>query len=140
MLGNSSYRMGEVASRKAGNGYSGPIREFYSGGRVTARFPTRHMYRRILQGPSKYDLSTSLFRPSTTIPHSDELNSVEFTLEGGKVLRVKLSSVQRYDGSGDSWIFTGHSQEGDIKGYYSTKTRTGTVPLESQLGTAPGGA
>jgi hypothetical protein len=85
----------------------------------------------IVAGPSKFDLMLALF--DGTIEHH---RCVEFEFNTTPRMTVKtkflVSSVQREDGSGESWNFEGSLSYDNfctlknVRGYYSTKTRTGT--------------
>lgn len=82
----------------------------------------------ILNGPSKFDLMIALM--------DTHRRSVEFEIQIKKNwLKVSISMVQREDGSGESWNFEGRTvnvdSPSDVKGYYSTRTRKGTVMFKT---------
>ena len=95
----------------------------------------------ITNGPCKLDLMLALFDANNTRPRP-----VVFVVAGEGQLcpgpvEVQISSVEREDGSGESfnlkgrWDFrslSGLSISYNVEGYYSTKTRTGTVTLTYQ--------
>lgn len=74
----------------------------------------------ITAGPSKFDLSVSLF--------TQKGKSVKFTVDG-KSVEVCLSTVQAEDGSGESWNLTGYivgmMPPKHYKAYFSTQSRKG---------------
>ena len=83
----------------------------------------------IVKGPGKFDLMVALFDNTFSSPRL-----VTFTVDsaGREVeLEIVVNSVEREDGSGESWNFRGYLQtkQGDVavQGYYSTKKRTGTM-------------
>ena len=95
-----------------------------SGGRMANKFFN------IIGGPSKFELMLGLFDNTMSEPRR-----VSFQLQGGTALSVCLLSVGREDGSGESWLFEGAIQWPDashnrrVKGYFTTKRRTGHVVL-----------
>lgn len=82
-------------------------------------------------GPNKFDLMLALFE------NRDGSHHVKFTIEqrvpgtaksvpGTKqVVEVCISSIEREDGSAESWNIRGWMTGGNFKCYYSTKNRTG---------------
>lgn len=86
----------------------------------------------ITAGPGKYDLMLALFDSTAKQPRP-----VVFHADGGPCgygpYTVHVSSVDREDGSGESWNFCGswysHRDEKwyTVKGYYSTKRRAGHI-------------
>ena len=91
---------------------------------------------RIANGPGKFDLMLSLFDSTWQKPRL-----VEFELDAmsrfAKTTRIscKISMVQQEDGSGEGWNFEGGIVQGGQgaatirKGYYSTKSRKGSVEI-----------
>ncbi|MDD5099185.1 MAG: hypothetical protein PHP35_02475 [Candidatus Colwellbacteria bacterium] len=70
----------------------------------------------IINGPGKFDLMNALFIGS----------EVTFTLDSKEVIIVRIDLIQAEDGSHESWNFEGFVKSSRwIKGYYSTKNRTG---------------
>jgi len=84
----------------------------------------------IVNGPSKFDLMLSLFdgnkEPRRTVQFRvrSETGRMEINHE------VAVTLVQQEDGSGESWNFQGltwgQSISHRVRGYYSSKRRTGT--------------
>lgn len=85
----------------------------------------------ITSGPSKFDLMLALFDSGP-----DRVRSVVFESWVNRAktsYSVHLNSVEREDGSGESWNFKGtcrtpgapHSHQ--VEGYFSTRIRTGTL-------------
>ena len=73
-------------------------------------------------GPSKWDLMLALFDGNTGGPRY-----LDFHLESGKLSgAVVVSSVEREDGSGESWNITGRTGSIRVVIYYNTHTRRGT--------------
>ncbi|MBI3573158.1 MAG: hypothetical protein HY092_03090 [Candidatus Kerfeldbacteria bacterium] len=92
----------------------------------------------IINGPSKWDLMLSLFDSKTGHEHE-----VQFQLEVGVTMHVFLSSVEREDGSAESWNFQGWStgystarvmwkQHQHVRGYFNTLRRKGHFRLVSK--------
>ena len=81
----------------------------------------------IVDGPSKFDLMLGLFSGTCMNPRRVQF----FVLDGSDrtMLSTLLSGVSREDGSGESWLFTGHTNGKFVKGYFSTKTRKGHLEL-----------
>lgn len=95
----------------------------------------QQMMFKIVAGPPKFDLMTALFAKS------DAPQRLEFALKGylpdsslidGKppcVKKVRLSSVEREDGSGESWNLKGWVEVGGyssrFEAYYDTRSRNG---------------
>jgi hypothetical protein len=96
----------------------------------------------IVRGPSKFDLMISLFNGngSNRIPVDLELEHRGDASKYKFILRVNIESIEREDGSGESWNFTASSARDSLRppgfkqdekgwtrisGYYSTKNRTG---------------
>jgi len=84
----------------------------------------------IQNGPSKFDLMLSLFDGTSTNPRLVEFHVVREHSVSILVFSVLLVGVQREDGSGESWLFTGHHDGKRVKGYFSTKTRRGRVEIQ----------
>ena len=116
----------------------------------------------IMNGPSKWDLMLSLFHGN-----ANRRESVSFVIghqssglyvpigeciEKGRVT-VQIDSLQREDGSGETWNFTGYEIVTEwkthfsqaygpgpttggprlgrpAKGFFSTRTRTGTIEFD----------
>ena len=80
---------------------------------------------KIFDGPSKWDLSISLFDGA-----SSERRPVKFKIAGHQY-QVLIDGVEREDGSGENWNFHGRvSQPGmefQVNGFYSTKRRQGVI-------------
>jgi len=88
-------------------------------------------YIKITNGPSKFDVMSSLF--GTGSDNNIDLGPV-FELEDGTKVKVAINQVQREDGSGESWNIIGYqvgsqhqSLDRYVKIYYSTRSRTGTI-------------
>lgn len=87
----------------------------------------------VAQGPSKFDLMTSLFEVN-----SQTHKWVTFHARWGHDIREKtfpiqarIIGVEQEDGSGESWNITFCDQSNRFgTGYYSTKTRKGVLELE----------
>lgn len=77
-------------------------------------------------GPSKLDLMMSLFMSNMEHPYI-----VTFTVEMKGQYKGVIQSIQREDGSGESFNFTAHfyGTSGPTSGYYSTKTRKGYIRI-----------
>ena len=78
-------------------------------------------------GPSKFDMMLSLFDGN-----KEPRRTVEFQLEGARApITVYVTSVQQEDGSGESWNFEGgltnYRRGFHLRGYYSSKSRTGHI-------------
>jgi len=86
---------------------------------------------RISAGPSKFDLMMSIF---------GEKPVLEFTFDGPtdttnplhsaicvQTIKIRILTVSREDGSGESWNFEGKISGNDqpVKGYYHTRNRRG---------------
>jgi len=92
--------------------------------------------KKIIDGPSKFDLMLSLF--DGDIQHR---RIAKFTLAGDAEIRVFVDSIEREDGSGESWNITGNIHGRVISTalmkaygekfemYFSTKKRKGTITL-----------
>lgn len=81
-------------------------------------------------GPSKFDLMFSLFDGNTKFPR----RTVDFKIEGSdKVVTVAIHSVQREDGSGESWNLEGnitnYTRGFGFEAYFSTSTREGVFTV-----------
>ncbi|MFA5229931.1 MAG: hypothetical protein WC422_00410 [Candidatus Paceibacterota bacterium] len=74
-------------------------------------------------GPGKFEIMLSLF----------DKKEIAFTLCGGHVLGVRITSVQEEDGSGESWNLegrlTGQFASQSFRAYYSTKRNKGSITL-----------
>ncbi|MCC2631751.1 MAG: hypothetical protein K0S20_450 [Patescibacteria group bacterium] len=101
---------------------------------------------RIVSGPSKFDLMLALFHSTYSHSHYVEF---EVALPSGcspSKWEVRVQSIEREDGSGDSWNIvvdiisitsTGvkmpsaslHKDYRSYKGYYSTKNRSGNFSV-----------
>jgi len=86
----------------------------------------------IVNGPSKFDLMTSLFHGKT----EDQHRQVQFEVkdaDGRKASKaVTIGGVEREDGSGESWLIHGYMMVVNvpwrrITGYYSSRTRKGWI-------------
>ena len=88
----------------------------------------------VKDGPSKFDLMTSLFAGRDL---SDRL--VTFDVEGLGKVQAMISSVMREDNSGESWNITAYLEDGldsgarIAQGYFSTKSRRGTIRFATRL-------
>lgn len=73
----------------------------------------------IICGPGKFDLMLALFAGKEVV----------FTMENGQKLTVRISSVQREDGSSESWNLEGEVMncltDRKFVGYYSTRRNKG---------------
>lgn len=73
----------------------------------------------IIGGPDKSDLMLALFFGKEVI----------FTMENGQKLTVRISSIQREDGSSESWNLEGEIMncltDRKFVGYYSTRGNKG---------------
>lgn len=79
----------------------------------------------ITHGPSKWDLMLGLFDGD-----SQHRRTIEFSInDTGPSVKMKLMSLMREDGSGELWIFTGYAfgETSPVKGFYSTRDRTGFI-------------
>ena len=79
------------------------------------------------RGPSKFDLMLSLFDGN-----KEPRRTVEFDLGGTRgLITVAITMIQQEDGSGESWNFEGwitnYRRNFGVKGYYSSKGRTGCI-------------
>lgn len=78
-------------------------------------------FQKITGGPGKFDLMQALFAGK----------EVTFTLENGQKLAVRISSIQREDGSNESWNlegwFTHVLNNRAFKAYYATSGNHGTL-------------
>jgi len=83
----------------------------------------------IVDGPSKFELMLGLFDGNSRNPRSVHFTLLNGSLTNDQPLRVVLCGVSREDGSGESWNFTGYSNGSNVKGYFSTKSRTGHVQI-----------
>lgn len=84
----------------------------------------------IVGGPSKFDIMVSLFAS----PTNDSSPRVSFKLGNGTDISVSMLSVQREDGSGESWNLEGFATllSGDqvfVKAYYSSRKRIGYIRI-----------
>ena len=78
-------------------------------------------------GPSKYDLMLGLFDGD-----ANTQRTLTFRVNNGVDVEVKVQSVSREDGSGESWLFEGYVINGTglrAKGYFHTVTRRGTITI-----------
>lgn len=85
---------------------------------------------KIVDGPSKFDLMTQLFVKG---PRNHENDPLGFQLEDGRMLPVYVYSVEREDGSYESWNLRGRVMSlkgGKFDGWFSTKTRRGTCTID----------
>lgn len=88
---------------------------------------------RLATGPSKLNLMLSLFDGS---PVEGTQRILNFITESGRQFNVRISGVDREDGSGESWIIRGYNashsasnQWYSCNGYYNTQTRKGHLML-----------
>lgn len=92
---------------------------------------------KITSGPSKWDLMLGLFDNT-----SEKSRYVAFVLDKptndydfphGKV-EISIDSLEREDGSGDSWNITGRLRGSNqfIRAFFSTKRRKGTLTQDDQ--------
>jgi len=89
---------------------------------------------KILNGPSKWSLSVAFFdlvngkrRPVTFTVSGPDFNADEQEFE------VVINSIQWEDGSGESWIFSGHALihgQNRVSGWFETTTRKGWLVFE----------
>lgn len=86
--------------------------------------------KRIRGGPSKFDLMLSLFAGGNV---GVTRQTVVFVLEASEdesSVIVHIESVEREDGSGESWNFEGYRNQNRVRGYYNSRNRTGTLIVE----------
>jgi len=88
----------------------------------------------IVDGPSKFDIMTSLFG-------TGNINSTAaptFKLEEGTWMKIGIQQILREDSTGESWEIGGYSigpalrkqvTGNTVKFYYNSKTRKGTIML-----------
>jgi hypothetical protein len=86
----------------------------------------------IKSGPSKFDLMLALFDCDI-----DKVRTVSFELSNGTEIEVGISSVEREDGSGESWNINAfiwwlnnqgcYKPNQRIKIYYTTQYRRGRI-------------
>ena len=80
---------------------------------------------KIVNGPSKFDLSVALFHKPTEGGH---YHPVTFEFGGEGKSACHLMSVGIEDGSRESWLITVTLPNGQYaSGYYTTKRRTGIL-------------
>lgn len=87
---------------------------------------------RVVGGPNKFDLMAALF-----YGNMDTRHLVDFKVDGQKEpITVIISSVEREDGSGESWNLQGYvarthkTLRGNVvKMYFSTQTRRGNMRI-----------
>lgn len=93
----------------------------------------------IESGPSKFDLMVSLFDNTMCREHRTVEFSVKVRTSSPKSspakINVQIHGVEREDGSGESWNFTGLIITGGpfnerITGYYATRSRRGYIKIE----------
>lgn len=85
------------------------------------------MASQIVNGPSKWDLMLGLMDNDIQSPRR-----ISFTLSDHRMLDISLTSLEREDGSGQSWNFFGMTKElNKVKGHFDLRTRKGS--LEFQL-------
>jgi hypothetical protein len=84
-------------------------------------------YINIIGGPGKFELMLALF----------EGREITFTLEGGAQKTVKLNTIQREDGSNQSWNLDGYTvgptPNMKFHAYYTTRGNHGTYSLTHPL-------
>lgn len=86
--------------------------------------------KKIVNGPSKFDLMISLFSGSNA---STTRRTVTFVLEASgdeSSVTALIESVEREDGSGESWNFEGSQLGHWVRGYYNSRSQTGTIVVE----------
>ncbi len=89
---------------------------------------------RIVKGPSKFDLMVSLMNGdmnSRWLVKFEYKNS-DSVIKIHSSMNVRIESLCREDGGGESWIFTGYkvTETGlllKVKGYYYLPGRSGTI-------------
>ncbi len=90
----------------------------------------------IVNGPSRWDFAISLFEGEAS-----RQKELKFTLEDRtrtnrpvNIVRVRLTGVEREDGSGDKWLFKGYYRLGAVSsklhGYFDLERRLGWATLE----------
>lgn len=79
----------------------------------------------ITNGPSIFELMLGLFDNTARKPRVLRFLVAHNAMQTD--LKLVIDSVEREDGSGDSWNISGHSAETTWTGYYSTKSRNGTL-------------
>ena len=84
----------------------------------------------ITAGPSKWDWTLSLMDGN-----SDHRRSISFEVGEEKIsLQTFINMIAREDNSGGNWLFEGCSmvagERTEVRGYYSTKNRTGWIELK----------
>lgn len=86
----------------------------------------------IIDGPSKFDLMVSLFDGTT-----ESQKVLVFRLDNQRILNIRITSLQREDGSGENWIFQGftnhyprpYAEEQHVNGFFSTQNRKGRLTI-----------
>lgn len=91
----------------------------------------------IVNGPSKWDMMLALFDNTAASPRHIifEIGAVGPSFRDAKIV---VNSIEREDGSGESWSFRGYAHKADgslptqcnVSGYYSTRTRKGSMRIE----------
>ena len=87
----------------------------------------------VTDGPSKFTLMSSLFEESRGRRRSIP---VKFVVDSIGEIQVFINSIEREDGTGESWNFTGYfvkddkSYTGKVKGYFQTTRRRGCIFFE----------
>jgi hypothetical protein len=83
----------------------------------------------IKDGPSKWDLSVSLFEGNPSARH---LVTFQLLHAPEREISVAMVQVGQEDGSGESWVFEGHtrgSNSSNVSGYYSSRNREGYIDI-----------
>lgn len=86
-------------------------------------------HKTIVGGPGNMDLMFSLFAPY------DKPFPVVFSTNDGQIIRMLIKSMEREDGTGESWNITGvilassPTERKEVSFYYSAKQRRGTIKL-----------
>ena len=81
---------------------------------------------RIKKGPNKEDFFRSL-----SDGHYKSSSGVYFITEDGLCFYGDILSIEREDGSGKSYNFTGHFNDMYLSGHYRTDERKGTIVVKS---------
>ena len=99
---------------------------------------TNGVSRRVIAGPSELQILMSLMRPSEGAPFRINMTkgtAVKFTVmredQPNVEIWTAIESIQREDGSGNSWNIGGQVLDGGeyrtFNGYYNSKLRVGHI-------------